>query len=446
MKKYLQEKKQLAWMTPVLFAAAVFLLMWFSSAKVSAYVLVVDGQEKFAVKSTGEVEQLLKQIERDEEKKYNQDLEICNRLDFKRGFVSNNSIVAAEQLEQELKKIVTFKTTAAAILANGKTVAYIQNKEQAEELLEKLKAEYSQVEEGEKLLSVSFAEDVQVKEVNVLAEDVLAAKEAYDLITTGTKTPEKYTVEEGDCLWLIARENDMYVEDIVQANRLKTEKLSPGQELVLVKSKPYINVVAQVEGEKTEKIPYNTKVVVDNSSYTKIRIKQAGRDGEKHIAYVATKINGIITEREIKEEKILKEAIDRILVKGSEVVQVASRGEAGTLEWPVYGIITQYFKGSNHTGLDIGASLGAPIRAAESGYVTYAGWLGGYGNIIAVDHGNGMVTRYAHCSSLTASVGQKVAKGEIIAKIGNTGRSTGPHLHFEVIVYGSFKNPLSYLR
>lgn len=443
---YLRQIKQCSWAAPVLCAVFIFLLMWIIPSNTPAYVLLIDGEEKFVVKNPEEVNQVLKEIEIEREEKHQQDLKIYNQLDFKRVFVSSKSVITAERLKQELEKNITFSVKAAAILVDGKTVACVQDRGQAEELLEKLKKEYSQVDEGEKLLAVSFAEDVRVKEDLVLAEDVLSNKEAYDLITTGTKAPEKYTVKEGDCLWLIARKNDMYVEDIVQANKLETENLSPGQELILVKSKPYINVIAEVEGEKVEKIPYETRVVVDENSYTNIKVKQAGQDGERQIVYVATKCNGVVTDREIKEEKILKEAVDRILVKGSKVVQVASRGAAGSLDWPVYGTITQYFKGSSHKGLDIGAGYGTPIKAADSGYVTYAGWLGGYGNIIAVDHGNGIVTRYAHCSSLTASVGQKVARGEVIAKLGNTGRSTGPHLHFEVIVYGSFKNPLDYLR
>jgi murein DD-endopeptidase MepM/ murein hydrolase activator NlpD len=98
-----------------------------------------------------------------------------------------------------------------------------------------------------------------------------------------------------------------------------------------------------------------------------------------------------------------------------------------------------------HEGIDIAVGEGTPVRAAAAGTVIYAGWMGGYGNLVVVDHGNGLSTAYAHNSSLAASVGQSVAAGEVVSYSGNTGNSTGPHVHFEVRVNGSAVDPLSYL-
>ena len=91
--------------------------------------------------------------------------------------------------------------------------------------------------------------------------------------------------------------------------------------------------------------------------------------------------------------------------------------------------------------------MGTNIVAAESGTVILAsyGWNGGYGNYIIINHGNGVTTRYAHASQLYVSVGQTVSKGQVIAAVGTTGNSTGPHLHFEVRINGSHRNPLNYL-
>ena len=100
-----------------------------------------------------------------------------------------------------------------------------------------------------------------------------------------------------------------------------------------------------------------------------------------------------------------------------------------------------------HTGIDIGTSGATPpIVAANGGTVIYSGWKGGYGKAIMFDHGGGIVTLYAHCSSLHVSKGQAVSRGQTIANVGSTGNSTGPHLHFEVRLDGSYKNPLSYLQ
>jgi murein DD-endopeptidase MepM/ murein hydrolase activator NlpD len=118
------------------------------------------------------------------------------------------------------------------------------------------------------------------------------------------------------------------------------------------------------------------------------------------------------------------------------------------LIWPVSGPITSPFGmrwGSLHPGIDIGAGMGTPIKAAASGRVIVAAYSGGYGNLVVIDHGNGLATAYAHQSQIAVSVGQQVAQGQVIGYVGSTGFSTGPHLHFEVRVNGSPVDPMGYL-
>jgi murein DD-endopeptidase MepM/ murein hydrolase activator NlpD len=98
-----------------------------------------------------------------------------------------------------------------------------------------------------------------------------------------------------------------------------------------------------------------------------------------------------------------------------------------------------------HEGIDIAVPSGTPVAAAASGTVITAGWLGGYGNLVVIDHGNGLATAYGHNSSVTVGAGQSVAQGQVIAYSGSTGHSTGPHVHFEVRVNGSAVDPLGYL-
>lgn len=113
----------------------------------------------------------------------------------------------------------------------------------------------------------------------------------------------------------------------------------------------------------------------------------------------------------------------------------------GTRVHPVTGKI------KTHAGLDIDAAHGTNVYAAQSGTVIVAGWnSGGYGNYVVIDHGGGLSTLYAHCSSLNVSTGQSVSKGQVIAKCGSTGLSTGPHVHFEVLRNGSHTDPMAYLR
>ncbi len=118
------------------------------------------------------------------------------------------------------------------------------------------------------------------------------------------------------------------------------------------------------------------------------------------------------------------------------------------LIWPVSGPVTSGFGwrwGRMHEGIDIAVPTGAPVSAAASGRVIYAGWMGGYGNLVVIDHGGGLATAYGHNSSIVVGNGGSVSQGQTIAFAGSTGHSTGPHVHFEVRVNGAAVDPLGYL-
>lgn len=126
----------------------------------------------------------------------------------------------------------------------------------------------------------------------------------------------------------------------------------------------------------------------------------------------------------------------------------------GQLGWPVSGEITSPYGyrvhpiwGTTiyHSGIDIGVDEGTPVHAADGGVVVWSGWMGGYGYAVVIDHGNGLSTLYGHNSELAVDEGQSVAKGQVISYAGSTGNSTGPHVHFEVRVYGDPVDPMGYL-
>ncbi len=153
-------------------------------------------------------------------------------------------------------------------------------------------------------------------------------------------------------------------------------------------------------------------------------------------------------------EAAAREEIRRLTMPSASSAQTVYTG--GRFAWPStstyvtssYGTRTHPVTGQvkTHTGLDIGAAMGTNIFAAADGTVLVSGWnAGGYGNYVVIDHGGGLTTLYAHCSSLNVSAGQKVSRGQVIAKCGSTGMSTGPHLHFEVLQNGAHTNPSAYL-
>ncbi len=169
-------------------------------------------------------------------------------------------------------------------------------------------------------------------------------------------------------------------------------------------------------------------------------------------------LNAATYERELAER-----AYRELIETSRQIEQMIRRiqsgdknvgGSTGTMVWPAEGEITSPFGwrvhpifGTQrmHTGIDIGADYGDSVKAADGGVIIHADWMGGYGNAVIIDHGNGISTLYAHNSQLLVSEGQTVAKGQTVSRAGSTGYSTGPHLHFEVRQNGSPVNPLNFL-
>ncbi len=149
-----------------------------------------------------------------------------------------------------------------------------------------------------------------------------------------------------------------------------------------------------------------------------------------------------------EESARLAERIREAQSSSGSSVPVPSAASSGGFVWPVSGPITSPFGwrwGRMHEGIDIGVGFGTPIHAAAAGTVIYAGWMGGYGNLVVIDHGGGLSTAYGHQQRIDVSSGQRVAQGQAIGEVGSTGHSFGPHLHFEVRVNGSPVDPLGYL-
>ena len=175
----------------------------------------------------------------------------------------------------------------------------------------------------------------------------------------------------------------------------------------------------------------------------------ARRDKSATLASIRDDRASTLAEIDALEEQsaALAERIRQAQQQSSSAPVVVPSG-SGVLGWPVSGPVTSGFGlrwGRMHEGIDIAVAEGTPVRAAGAGTVIYAGWMGGYGNLVVVDHGNGLSTAYAHNSSLGVGVGQSVTAGQVVSYSGNTGNSTGPHVHFEVRVNGSAVDPLGYL-
>ena len=145
---------------------------------------------------------------------------------------------------------------------------------------------------------------------------------------------------------------------------------------------------------------------------------------------------------------MISTSVDQVVAKGTK--ERPAYVGTGLMTTPTNGTLSSRYGarwGRNHNGIDISAPVGTAIYAADNGIVTYAAYNnGGYGYMIQIDHGEGIMTYYAHCNELLVEEGAVVKKGDLIARVGNTGRSTGAHLHFEVRVNGTPADPSAYLQ
>ena len=291
---------------------------------------------------------------------------------------------------------------------------------------------------------VGFAETIQVMETYVDKAQIKDRDTAYNEITAKNAEASIYVVEPGDCLSIIAEKKNLSVEEIKELNPSIESDDDIYYDDRLNITVPRAAVQILVEKQETYEESYNEDIVYqdDDSMYIgETEVVQEGTPGTHTVTDMVTYKDDIECDREQLQETV-------------EVAAVAQVVRRGTKSKPTYMFpVTNWNVTSNfgyrwgrlHAGTDVGIPVGTTVRASRAGQVVTAGWLGGYGNCVIIDHGDGVCTRYGHLSEVTVSVGQYVDQGQQIALSGNTGRSTGPHLHFEIRINGEAVDPLPYL-
>lgn len=302
-----------------------------------------------------------------------------------------------------LAAIVIIYKPIYKVTINGKKIGYCEDKET---LQNKINYYMENGEEGQKNVAFVQIDDMPEYQMCLLKKGITTNdEEIFNTIKeTGITYYRYYAIVDDD-------KEKMYLASFEEAEKsikeLKNKNSQNSSDLTIVEKYetelPTISTVNQVVAKLYEK-----KIVVTTT-------------------YPNSSSSGFSTSRSITSKKVNL---------GMSLVR------------PTSGVLTSrygYRWGRTHTGIDIGASTGTIIKAAAGGTVTFSGWKGTLGKLVVISHGNGIQTYYGHCNSLLVSSGQTVSAGQIIAKVGSTGRSTGPHLHFEIRVNGSAINPQSYI-
>ncbi len=431
-------------------------IFYFSTTTVAVSV-IVNGQNIGYAADMDEATALVNEILEEQGEIAGTTALTSDTIEYNQVRIKNDKQPLAYISKYALLGIITPYIEGYSLKIEDKTVAVLANEDKVNELLAKYKDHYTKPSDDNSVESVELIEEIAAIPKEVHPNQVKSVDEAFEILLNGEITETEYTVQPNDSWWLIARNHNMLIDEILAGNPGLTEDsiIKPDEVIKIVRAEPYLNVLSKGTKVVKEVIPFNVATQVDTKlAYGQRVVRQDGKDGEKTVTYNYVEQNGKTLEKEVVKEDVLTKPVNQIVARGpnppAAVTVGTSRGSGSVsgLSWPLSGQITSYYGyrwGSFHTGIDINGVTGQPMVAAKSGTVASAGWAGNYGYSILIDHGNGVATRYAHASKLMVKAGDNVSKGQTIALVGSTGRSTGAHLHFEVLINGSHFNPLNYL-
>lgn len=384
------------------------------SATSNAYVLTVDGEPIATMVSESEAREAIDDCLAEQSAlfmdEYAYDVTYTNDVSIEEisavGAVYSSIKEAAEALGEELDLVAM----ATAVLIDNRDTIFVANENAALEAVKLAKDHYGNAKEDEDVFRVYTSEQISITTATVDRDRVLTSRQAANMLIYGQ--PE-------------------------------------------ATDEPQPMITVNVERERREQtvLPYQT-VRVENPEVVRgtETTVTAGVDGVQEVTLLVTEVNGVITTSQQVDALVVQNAVDEVVEYGTKII-ISSRGQNGTGEfgWPLAagtGTITSRFGMRSlgwHSGLDVGDPVGTVIYAAEAGTVTFADYMSGYGLLLEIDHGNGVTTRYGHCDQTLVAVGDYVERGMSIGTIGMTGRTTGPHVHFEIRLDDVPVDPLIYL-
>lgn len=316
---------------------------------------------------------------------------------------------------------------------------------------------------GEEKETVEFDRDISYIYGLYLTDSFVSEDEIIRQLTSKRQEASYYTVVDDDSPSLVCEKLGMTYEELERLNPGFGEdtELHTGDRIQTTVEVPYLTIIVTREEHYNEPIPYSTEFVDDELLYAGNRRPQTeGVDGERYVVANVSYINGTEISRRVLSRATVRQPVTEIIAIGTKPRPAdAAPGtdfEYGKMLWPVGGydgggiseMVWWHGGYEGHDGVDITTAIGTPIYAADNGVVvatTWGGYADGRGNHIIIQHDNGFRTYYYHCSDLYTYVGQQVTAGDLIALVGMTGQTTGPHLHFGLKLGDEWLNPLDYL-
>ncbi len=351
-----------------------------------------------------------------------------------------------QNLSEEMISSAGEISEGVVIKVDGVAAAIVSDEETANQVLDTLLTQKKQEYDND---TAEFAGDITLEQQYVQTIAIMDETAAEKTLNGESKDAVIHTVKSGDTLSEIAVQYGVTVDQIREQNAdLEGTMLSVGQKLTISESENWLSIRTEEAVSYEEEIHFETKIEPADELYqNQVEVVQDGQDGEKKVEALLVKVDGQEVETKVIKEEITKKPVARIERHGTKARprDVAT----GSFIRPTGGYLSSGFGarwGTVHQGLDFANTMGSSIVASDGGKVIYSTYNnGGYGYLVIIDHENGYQTYYAHCSQLLVGVGDRVAQGDNIALIGNTGNSTGPHCHFEIRLNGVPQNPSGYL-
>ena len=356
----------------------------------------------------------------------------------------------SDTVVNKLIYMTDIETEAYAVYDGDKAVAIVKDQNDADALLLQTKADLSTPDRGMELVSAEFTNNLSIKPVNVLLGSVQSNVAAQTQMSSGGEMNVYHIAEEGETVSSLAEVfgvEDFEIYD--EENKEPVTEIEQGDRVCIRCHVNPVSVKMVERGKLKETIEFKT-IKKESDEYYKgdSFLKQEGQNGTQIFNGTITKIGGEVVERKNDSPpEVLVEKKDKIIVVGT--AERPKTAATGTFIVPLdHYVITSEWGGRwgrMHEGMDLAAPTGTPIHASDGGKIIKANYWSGHGLCVEVDHGNGVITRYSHCSAVFVSIGDLVYQGQHIANVGNTGHSFGSHCHFEVRVNDVSQNPRNYI-
>lgn len=426
-------------------ATATILVVSVSYFGIGVEVLL-DGKSIGFVESKQQMEEIISSVEERTSGYLGRPYNLSMDIRYSLGYARHDSMLDAEMTEELLFSKVDEVSTQYVLSVDGNPVGANPSKTALELLKQRLLSTRVGNDENAR---AEFVQDVTIEQMTVPTSYVQSITELEQTLEGERQATETYSVQQGDTLSQIAENNGMTLQQVQGLNpHIDPARIHVGDVVTLAGSKPLLSVKKTTTIEYTQEIAYETEVQYSEDMLkTQSKIVTQGRNGQAKVVAKVVSVDDVEQERTVQSWDIVQEPQNEIKLVGTK--EPPAKAAKGYFIQPFHGLLTSPYGGRSrgfHTGVDWAGAKGSAVVAADGGTVIQAGWNGGYGNCVIIDHGNGLQTLYGHNSAVLVKVGQKVAQGEQIAKLGSTGNSTGPHCHWEVRVNGKPVNPMPYLK